>query len=109
MIRRRHTHAPGRHRDGLVPTTVPRHSWDHNARAAAERMDQRWTGWTVLYGAHSRLFYAMAAWPASEPLIICDRTPEGLETQLHDAEMAMLYRRPFAFSPVRTTTIETTP
>ncbi|MGW4662995.1 hypothetical protein [Streptosporangium sandarakinum] len=93
MIRRRHAHPPERHRDGLAPTTVPRHSWDHGARAEAERMDQVWTGWTVLYGSYSRLFYAMAAWPASEPLIICDRTPEGLAAQTHNAETAMLQRR----------------
>lgn len=92
-----HPRTPGRHRAGLAPTTVRRRSWDTHARAEADRLGQIWKGWSIFYGLGSRCFYAVAAWPTPEPLIISDRTPEGLETQMHDAELAMIaQRRPYA-------------
>ncbi|WP_433247279.1 hypothetical protein ACQPYK_46740 [Streptosporangium sp. CA-135522] len=92
---------PGRHRAGLAPVAVvPRRLWDGPARAEAERLDGAWPGWTVLYGAGGRRFYAMATWPTPEALIVSDPTPEGLEAQMHDAEMArIVQRRPYAPVP----------
>ncbi|MEV7005581.1 hypothetical protein [Streptosporangium sp. NPDC051022] len=88
MIRRRPPRGPGRHRDGLPRAAVHRRLWDGPARAEAERLDHAWPRWAVLYGTGSRLFYAVAAWPAPEPLILHDRTPEGLEERMRAAENA---------------------
>ncbi|MFF5210793.1 hypothetical protein [Streptosporangium sp. NPDC000396] len=87
MIRLRPSRAPGRHRTGLPRTAVHRRLWDGPARTEAERLDQVWPDWTVLYGAHSRLFYAIAAWPAPEPVIVQAATSEGLEALMHEAAM----------------------
>ena len=40
----------------------------------------------MLYGLGSRLFYAIAAWPAPEPLILHAPTAEGLEERMREAE-----------------------
>ncbi|MEV8633150.1 hypothetical protein AB0395_15965 [Streptosporangium sp. NPDC051023] len=90
----------GRHRDGRPRVAVPPRPWDVRARAEAERLDRLWPRWTVLYGTGTRRFHAIATWPAPEPLIISDRTPEGLETQMHEAETAMNIR-PEAFVPAQ--------
>jgi hypothetical protein len=47
----------------------------------------------VLYGTGGRLFHAIATWPAPEPLLLCDRTVEGLRTQMREAEMAAITQR----------------
>ncbi|GAA3120860.1 hypothetical protein [Streptosporangium carneum] len=65
---------------------VHRRLWDGPARAEAERLETAWPGWVVLYGTGSRRFHALAAWPAPEPLILCDPTPEGLEARMREAE-----------------------
>ncbi|MFJ2032932.1 hypothetical protein [Streptosporangium sp. NPDC087985] len=88
MIRRRPARPRGRHRSGLALSAVPSYTWDHGARAEAVRLEAAWPGWAVLYGTGSRLFYAIATWPTPEPLIVSDRTPEGLETLMNDAETA---------------------
>ncbi|MFD8529391.1 hypothetical protein ACFV0L_18425 [Streptosporangium canum] len=79
---------PGRHRAGLPPATVYRRLWDDSARAEAERLDQSWRGWSILYGAHSRRFYAIAAWSTREPLMVDSNTPEALEERMHQSEMS---------------------
>ncbi|MFF5204906.1 hypothetical protein [Streptosporangium sp. NPDC000396] len=89
MIRRRSGRASGRHRNGLVPATVTPRLWDGPARAEAERLTQAWPGWTILYGAHSRLFYAIAAWPTPEPVIVQAAAPEDLEAQMHETAMTL--------------------
>ncbi|WP_329090796.1 hypothetical protein [Streptosporangium sp. NBC_01469] len=93
MIRRCLAAARGRHRDGQAAASVPRYTWDHEARAEAAMLEITWPGWSVLYGTGSRLFHAIATWPTSEPLIICDRTPDGLKTQMREAEMTALLHR----------------
>ncbi|WP_326646337.1 hypothetical protein OG884_17060 [Streptosporangium sp. NBC_01755] len=50
-------------------------------------------GWVVLYGTGSRLFQAIATWPTPEPLLLCDRTAEGLKTQMREAEATALLHR----------------
>ncbi|MFI6883611.1 hypothetical protein [Streptosporangium canum] len=92
MIRREPYRVPGRHRAGQAHAVVHHRLWDGPARAEAERLDRAWPGWTVLYGTGSRCFYAVAAWPASESLIVSDPTPEGLERQMHEAEMTVITR-----------------
>ncbi|GAA0856210.1 hypothetical protein ACFQVD_32870 [Streptosporangium amethystogenes subsp. fukuiense] len=93
MIRRCLARARGRHRDGQAAAApVPQYTWDHEARAEAAMLEITWPGWAVLYGTGSRLFHAIATWPTSEPLIICDRTIEGLKTQMREAETAALHR-----------------
>ncbi|MFF5211763.1 hypothetical protein [Streptosporangium sp. NPDC000396] len=94
MIRRRPSHASGRHRTGQAATAVHRRLWDGPARAEAERLDRAWEGWTILYGAHSRLFYAIAAWPTPEPMIVQAATSEDLEAQMRG--MAMTWAVPQA-------------
>ncbi|WP_326829145.1 hypothetical protein OIE13_31685 [Streptosporangium sp. NBC_01810] len=93
MIRRRPTRPRGRHRDGVATAPVPRYTWDHEARAEAAMLEITWPGWSVLYGTGSRLFHAIATWPTPEPLLLCDRTIEGLKTQMREAEMTALLQR----------------
>lgn len=92
MIRRRPACPAGRHRNGQASTTSPRRSWDSHARADADRLNRAWAGWAVLYGTGSRRFHAIAARPLLEPLILSDHTPEGLEAQMREAEMAAIIR-----------------
>ncbi|GAA3409152.1 hypothetical protein [Streptosporangium vulgare] len=96
MIRRvpiRRTSVRGRHRDGLATAAVPHYTWDHEARAEAALLQITWPGWAVLYGTGSRLFHAIATWPTPEPLLLCDRTVEGLKAQMREAEMTAITRR----------------
>ncbi|MFF3441557.1 hypothetical protein [Streptosporangium sp. NPDC002721] len=93
MIRRGPAPASGRHRDGLVPTLVPRRSWDRRARADAERLDREWKDWAVFYGTHSRLFYAIAGWPVLGPEILRASTADDLEVQMYEVVMALAIRR----------------
>jgi hypothetical protein len=94
MIRRCLARARGRHRDGQAAAApVPHYTWDHEARAEAAMLEITWPGWSVLYGTGSRLFHAIATWPTPEPMIICDRTIEGLKTQMREAEMTGLLHR----------------
>ncbi|MGC5009646.1 hypothetical protein ACLQ2R_02655 [Streptosporangium sp. DT93] len=92
MIRRCLSAARGRHRDGRSVTPVPSYTWDHEARAEAAMLEIARPGWAVLYGTGSRLFHAIATWSTPEPLIICDRTVEGLKAQMREAEETALYR-----------------
>ncbi|MET8051230.1 hypothetical protein ABZU75_26870 [Streptosporangium sp. NPDC005286] len=50
-------------------------------------------GWAVLYGTGSRLLHAIATWPTPEPLLLCDRTVEGLKAQMREAETTALLHR----------------
>jgi hypothetical protein len=52
----------------------------------------------VLYGIDSRLFHAIATRPTPELLIICDRTVDGLKTQMREAEMTAITQR-WALAP----------
>ncbi|MEV8635797.1 hypothetical protein AB0395_29485 [Streptosporangium sp. NPDC051023] len=106
MIWRR-SRVPGRHRDGLAVSSLPartRRPWDGHARAEAERLSRAWSGWTVLYGPGSRRFYAVASWPAPEPVVLDDRTPDGLEARMRETEAAMVtrYGAPAASGGLRT-------
>ncbi|GAA3019550.1 hypothetical protein [Streptosporangium longisporum] len=92
MIRRLAS-AQGRHRDGRPASAVPHYTWDHQARAEAAMLQITWPGWAVLYGTGSRLFHAIATWPTPEPLLLCDRTAEGLKVQMREAEMMTIARR----------------
>ncbi|MET8047796.1 hypothetical protein ABZU75_09330 [Streptosporangium sp. NPDC005286] len=93
MIRRRLARPRGRHRDGLAAPPVPHYTWDHEARAEAAMLEITWPGWAVLYGTGSRLFHAIATWSTPEPLLLCDRTVEGLKAQMREAEMTALLHR----------------
>jgi len=93
MIGRCLARARGRHRDGQAAAPVPHYTWDHEARAEAAMLEITWPGWSILYGTGSRLFHAIATWPTPEPVLVCDRTVEGLKTQMREAEMAALVRR----------------
>ncbi|MEV4377552.1 hypothetical protein [Streptosporangium sp. NPDC049644] len=93
MIRRCLARAQGRHRDGQdAAAPVPEYTWDHEARAEAAMLEITRPGWAVLYGTGSRLFHAIATWPTPEPLLLCDRTIEGLKAQMREAETTMLHR-----------------
>ncbi|GAA0826100.1 hypothetical protein ACFQVD_37125 [Streptosporangium amethystogenes subsp. fukuiense] len=93
MIRRRPARPRGRHRDGQAAPPVPHYTWDHEARAEAAMLEITWPGWAVLYGTGSRLFHAIATWPTPEPLLLCDRTIDGLKAQMREAEMTALLHR----------------
>ncbi|MFC3983769.1 hypothetical protein [Streptosporangium jomthongense] len=82
----------GRHRAGLPYAPVYRRVWDGPARAQAERIDQAWAGWTVLYSLGRRRFYAVAAWDGPRPVIVEDSTGEGLEERMREAEMIRAIR-----------------
>ncbi|MGW4423322.1 hypothetical protein [Streptosporangium sp. NPDC004631] len=84
----------GRHRAGQIHTAVVhRRLWDGPARAQAEQLAQAWPSWTVLYGVGSRRFYALATWPAPEPLMVEAATAEELERRMYEAVMAVTTRR----------------
>ncbi len=90
---------PGRHRAGQPYSTVSRRLWDGPARARAERLNQTWQSWLVLYSLGTRRFYAIATWPLPGPLMVADDTAEGLEARMHDAETAFTWRALPAPSP----------
>ncbi|WP_433367439.1 hypothetical protein [Streptosporangium sp. CA-115845] len=93
MIRRRPARPRGRHRGGQAAPPVPHYTWDHEARAEAAMLEITWPGWAVLYGTGSRLFHAIATWPTPEPLLLCDRSVEGLKAQMREAETTALLHR----------------
>ncbi|MEV4093384.1 hypothetical protein [Streptosporangium saharense] len=76
----------GRHRDGRPYSLVYRRLWDGPARAEAERLNQVWANWVVLYSLSKRSFYAMATWDGPQPVIVEDATSEGLEERMQEAE-----------------------
>ncbi|MEV8630107.1 hypothetical protein AB0395_00480 [Streptosporangium sp. NPDC051023] len=90
---------PGRHRAGQPHTSVHRRLWDGPARAEAERMERSHPAWLVLYSLGTRRFYALATWPASESVIVCDDTAAGLEEQMREKETALTWQAPPTPSP----------
>ncbi|MEV4377262.1 hypothetical protein [Streptosporangium sp. NPDC049644] len=92
MIRRRPVRPRGRHRDGHAAVPVPHYTWDHEARAEAAMLEITWPGWAVLYDTGSRLFHAIATWTTPEPVLLCDRTIEGLKAQMREVETALPHR-----------------
>ncbi|MFF4990613.1 hypothetical protein ACFY19_25765 [Streptosporangium saharense] len=82
----------GRHRDGQPPTTVYRRLWDGPARSDAETLDRSTPGWSVFYSLSQRRFYAIAAWPTPQPLIVSDASAEGLQNQMHQAETTLTWQ-----------------
>ncbi|MEV7004881.1 hypothetical protein [Streptosporangium sp. NPDC051022] len=92
MIGLRSSRPPGRHRNGQPHTSVHRRLWDGPARAEAERMERSWPTWLVLYSLGNRRFYAIAGWPAPEPVIVCDDTSEGLEEQMRQQETVFTWQ-----------------
>ncbi|MFF4988100.1 hypothetical protein ACFY19_12975 [Streptosporangium saharense] len=80
----------GRHRDGQPYASVYQRVWDGPARAEAERLDQAWSDWTVLYSLRKRSFYAVASWDGPQLVVVEDPTSEGLEERMQDAEMVRL-------------------
>ncbi|MEU4830206.1 hypothetical protein [Streptosporangium sp. NPDC023615] len=76
----------------MNPALVPRRTWDHRARAEAERLDREWKDWTVLYGAYSRLFFAIPAWPAPVPVVLRASTADDLEARMCGVVMAVVAR-----------------
>ncbi|MEU0519532.1 hypothetical protein [Streptosporangium sp. NPDC006007] len=82
----------GRHRAGQPYAPAHRRLWDGPARDHAERLGRAYPGWVVLYGTGSRRFYALAAWPAPEPVMVEDSTADGLEERMRHAETAAALR-----------------
>ncbi|MEV4096116.1 hypothetical protein [Streptosporangium saharense] len=80
----------GRHRDGQPYASVYQRVWDGPARAEAERLDQVWSDWTVLYSLGKRSFYAVASWDSPQLVVVEDPTSEGLEERMQDAEMVRM-------------------
>ncbi|MBB4919011.1 hypothetical protein [Streptosporangium saharense] len=80
----------GRHRDGQPYASVYQRVWDGPARAEAERLDQVWSDWTVLYSLGKRSFYAVASWDGPQVVVVEDATSEGLEGRMQEAEMARM-------------------
>ena len=100
----------GRHRAGQARTSVVhRRLWDGPARAQAERLAQAWPSWTILYGVGSRRFYALATWPAPEPLMVEAATAEELERRMYEAVMAVTARRETPLTAPATPTASATP
>ncbi|MBB4912974.1 hypothetical protein [Streptosporangium saharense] len=80
----------GRHRDGQPYASVYQRVWDGPARAEAERLDQTWADWTVLYSLGKRSFYAVASWDGPQVVVVEDATSEGLEERMQEAEMVRM-------------------
>lgn len=87
MIRRSRTRTHGRHRTGrpAPPAPLHRRRWDATAQATAAELDRAHPGWTILYGVHSRRFYAIAAWAAAEPITVHGATAEQLLAAMAEA------------------------
>ncbi|GHH70721.1 hypothetical protein GCM10017673_23040 [Streptosporangium violaceochromogenes] len=83
---------PGRHRAGQPYSLVHRRVWDGPARDQAEALERSRPGWVVWYGPGTRRFYAAAAWPTSEPIMVCASTAAGLEELINQTETALLLR-----------------
>ncbi|GHH70511.1 hypothetical protein GCM10017673_22510 [Streptosporangium violaceochromogenes] len=75
------------HRDGRARVPVRRRLWDGPARAEAARLERSHSGWVVLYGVGSRRFFAMAAWPVPEPVMVSAPTAEELGERMGEAEL----------------------
>lgn len=80
---------PGRHRAGQPRAAVHPRVWDGPARSEAEQLGQAHPGWLVLYGLGSRRFYAIAAWPAPEPVMVDAATADDLAELMRQAEAAL--------------------
>ncbi|GGK69043.1 hypothetical protein Sme01_14400 [Sphaerisporangium melleum] len=78
--------AKGRHRQGAGFEHVVRRQWDLAEQAAAHLLDLLEPGWAVMYGVGTRRFYAIATWPALEPLIIEARATDELCRLMREAE-----------------------
>ncbi|MFF0309711.1 ATP-binding protein [Streptosporangium sp. NPDC004379] len=78
----------GRHRHGAPVTAARPHPWDGAHRDSARRLDEAEPAWTVWYGVGTRRFYAVAAWPAPEPLIVHAAGTDGLRRLMRGAERA---------------------
>ncbi|GHE42031.1 hypothetical protein GCM10017673_50290 [Streptosporangium violaceochromogenes] len=89
-----HPRTAGRHRAGQPPTAVHPRVWDGPARSEAERLGRAHPGWLVLYGLGSRRFYAIAAWPAPEPVMVDAATAGDLAERMRQAEAALLLQAP---------------
>ncbi|MFF0574943.1 hypothetical protein [Streptosporangium saharense] len=83
----------GRHRDGQPYSLVYRRVWDGPARAEAERLNQVWPEWAVLYSLSKRSFYAVARWDSPQLVAVEDVTSEGLEERMREAEMTRFVPR----------------
>ncbi|MEV8635404.1 hypothetical protein AB0395_27475 [Streptosporangium sp. NPDC051023] len=47
----------------------------------------------MLYSLGNRRFYAVASWPAPQPVIVEHETATGLEARMYEAEMTRVTRR----------------
>ncbi|GHH73032.1 hypothetical protein GCM10017673_28930 [Streptosporangium violaceochromogenes] len=84
--------APGRHRAGQPHSLVHRRLWDGPARDQAEALERSRPGWVVWYGPGSRRFYAAAAWPAPESIMVEAATADDLHDRMNETETALLLR-----------------
>jgi hypothetical protein len=75
-----------RHRRGSPPSPRPRPPVDARQREQAALIDAREPGWTVIYGPWSRRFFAFAAWPAPQGVIVDSATLEDLVAAMRGAE-----------------------
>ncbi|GHH63467.1 hypothetical protein GCM10017673_04370 [Streptosporangium violaceochromogenes] len=66
--------------------------WDGPARSEAAHLERSRSGWVVLYGVGTRRFYAMAARPAPEPVMVEAATAEDLAERMGEAETTLLLR-----------------
>ncbi|GLW09164.1 hypothetical protein Misp01_42930 [Microtetraspora sp. NBRC 13810] len=64
------------------PSVLYRRNHDPERRSAAAKLNAATPAWLVLYSLHRRKFYAIAAWPASEPVVLWARTAEDLAEQM---------------------------
>ncbi|WP_424528341.1 hypothetical protein ACOZ38_01895 [Sphaerisporangium viridialbum] len=63
-------------------------------QTAARRLDQIEPAWAIWYGVGTRRFYAVATWPAPEPLIVHARTADDLRDLIREAECIVPVRTP---------------
>jgi hypothetical protein len=71
--------------------------YDPAQRAAAAEIQNAHPQWLIMYGAHSRMFYAFPLFRAPPGAIIAAPSPAGLLVAMHAAEIAARHppaRRP---------------
>jgi len=72
---------------------VRRRDWDPDKRLAAWELDRVVAGWSVFYGTYTRLFFAIAAWPAPDSIVLEARDVEELRSLIGEAETAYLHQQ----------------
>jgi hypothetical protein len=63
------------------------HRYDPAERAAAAEIQTAHPNWVIMFGAHSRMFYAYPLFPAPPGAMLAASSPPDLLADMHRAEL----------------------